>query len=690
MILRASILTITAGILAAGLSGCPGTGERDGGASSENILPIPATGTEYLYDGNPLEWGLADHPRIMARPEGIEYLKSHERDATHMGLMEAAEMSRMALDNDPNFREATAPLACAWGYVLTGDEGYLQTVRNSLSWLLEFPPIYRVPEGANFPFMQQAYALGGLYDLLYSEFTEEEISEIERVLTDTVFNTLAYKVTEYDENINFWALDVDTNYYLFFHATAGLIAIDLYDVVPEAPALAEHCYTRVNESMDAFASENGWREGLTYLDFCWGQSACYFLLAIERNTSETPYEHPWFRASVPWSLWGMLPDRRTVACFGDNEPENYSVGSWMARLAALTGDMDYLTEAYATAAVIADSGESAEMSRLALDLPLFTAMTIGREPSGPMMSDFIYEGTMKRYLPGIEWGFIRTGPSGTGWEGDDDFYLAFKSGVAGYDHNHLDQGSMILAAYSNVLLSDPGRGGPDQIRQDPALNCLFEAGLGHNTLIVGDGCYMDLELFPDNPYYYADPGAISSVEETDEFIQFTTDNSGLYPHENLADYKRSFIYLKPGVIEGAQLGVLIVADRIAFSEEKDHSLLFHCPGSVETVETGVAKLINGDSQLNYFGWCSIPTADKVERQETTWPSRDSFCYFRSTAEPVSMSDWVHVMIPAYVADEVPRPTFEQDLMGIKVVWEGYEVTLYLKPVEGYVFATLPG
>ena len=52
--------------------------------------------------------------------------------------------------------EAAAPLAWAWGFVLTGDDGYLELVRGSLPVLLQFPPFVRVPEGANIPFLYQA------------------------------------------------------------------------------------------------------------------------------------------------------------------------------------------------------------------------------------------------------------------------------------------------------------------------------------------------------------------------------------------------------------------------------------------------------------------------------------------------------------------------------------------------------
>jgi hypothetical protein len=371
-------------------------------------------------------------------------------------------------------------------------------------------------------------------------------------------------------------------------------------------------------------------------------------------------------------MWGALPDRATIADFGDNEPENYSVGSYLGRVGAVTGSAYYWQESVATAKIVPS----------AVDLPVFEAI-----PEFTNRDDEfnrIGNGTCRRF-DGIEWGVIRTGLDGKGWTDENDFYCAFKSGVAGYDHNHLDQGSMILAAYSEILLSDPGRGGPDIIRQDPRINCLFEAGLGHNTLIVGDGCYMDLGLFPDNPKYYARPGKITSNAETDKYVQFTTDNSGLYPTEPLTTFRRTFLYIKPGVIQGDELGSLVVCDRILFSQAVMHSLLFHTPGKVESEQAGHARLINGGARLDYVGYCTVPSTDKVERQQSPMSQRDSSCYYRSTATAGLGSDWIHVLTPARSdGPDTSAPEFKPFTFGVDVVWKDYQVRLTVDPERGWV------
>ncbi|MCX6645299.1 MAG: hypothetical protein NTY09_02920, partial [bacterium] len=289
------------------------------------------------------------------------------------------------------------------------------------------------------------------------------------------------------------------------------------------------------------------------------------------------------------------------------------------------------------------------------------------------------------HFPGLEWGFIRAGTESEDRNPEDDFYLAFKSGVSGYDHNHLDQGSMILAAYSEILLSDPGRGGPDIIRQDPYINCLFEAGLGHNTLIFGDGCYLDLKLFPDNPVYFSGKGRITYVWEDVQIIQYTTDNSGLYPTEPLQKFLRTYIYIKPGIIAGYESGALIIADHVSLNAEKSHSFLFHTPGEVSIIEPGVAELTNHGVRLDYFGYCSVPSTDKAELQDTSMPSRNSTCYYRSTENPSIQSDWVHVLVPSR-ADDPPseRPVFTSGEESVVVEWGSYKILLNFIPDTGWV------
>ena len=690
MITRAiPILARVATILIACLliSGCPPR-EDPSGPSPENLLEIPPLDTDFIYEGESLNWYLAPHPRILARPDGIEFLRNNPDDELASELVQSAQLFMNQAMSDENFFEPTAPLVWAWAYLLTDDENYLNLVRGTIEPLLNFPPMVKVPEGANIPFLYQASALGGIYDLLYDSLTDEERGRIETVLREKVFHTLAYKVTEYDTVVNFWALDPDANYYVTFHSTAGLVAIVLAGIEPDAEALAEHCWMRIQESMQAMEEENGWREGLTYLDFCWGQFACYFLLALERNTDLKPYDKPWFPISAEWASWGTLPDHSTIACFGDNEPENYSAGSYMYRVGVLIDDPVAHAESEAAGIAIADSDAPDEMTHLAYDLPVFKAMCVGREPNDPISLRTAESTELTRKFEGIEWAFFRTPPDGM-QGGDDDFYCAFKSGTAGQDHNHLDQGSMILAAYSEIMLSDPGRGGPDIIRQDPYLNCLFEAGLGHNTLIVGDGCYEDLRLFPDNPDYFSGKGYVSELQEGDGYVQYVTNNSWLYPTESLTDFRRTFIYVLPGVISDADAGALVLVDRVAFLEPKEHSFLFHTPGEVEMEETGVARLINGDARLEYYGFCTVPTFDRTEYQDTTWEIRNSNCYYRSTESAEASSDWVHVLIPSR-ADATPSPRPEINLLswGIKVAWEDYELIIMLKSGEGWVVAEL--
>ncbi|MCX6645598.1 MAG: hypothetical protein NTY09_04470, partial [bacterium] len=352
-------------ILSVLLAGCPGPRPHEN--PTDNYLEIPPLGTEFVFAGEDINWDWQTHPRVMSSLEQVELLKNTPDNEVAGKLRELADAAFNQMNSDPDYHEA-------------------------------------------------------VYDLVYDDLSVEERTKIETVLCDTVFHTLAYKVTEYDTTVNFWANDPDTNYFLIFHSTAGLIAIILKDIEPDAEALAEHCWTRVQDAMQALTDQNGWVEGLTYLDFCWGQSACYFLLALERNSDLKPFDEPWFQASARWASWGALPDRETIACFGDNEPENYSVGSYFYRIWALTGQEWFHSEAEARPPI----------QYLALDLPIFEAMCVGREKTlipDSIIPDF-NANILTDHFPGLEWGFIRAGTESEDRNPEDDFYLAFKSGVS--------------------------------------------------------------------------------------------------------------------------------------------------------------------------------------------------------------------------------------------------------------------
>ena len=663
--------------LAALFSGCGGNSSQ-----SANNLPIPPLGTkfEYSVSGVPVEWSIRPHPRIFVYPSMVQFWKD-QYSYTDVGkiLVDSADEQLKLMESDKSYHEALGPVFFTWAYLIHGDGKYRVAVKNSLSWLTKFPPIVKAPESDNDPFLRQAFALAAVYDLLYNELEPDEKVKIEKALRETAFHTLAYKVTTYDKTINVWANNIYSGDYVRWFSTAGLVAIALSGVEPDANDLANLCYLRLKRSMDVIEKEHGWREGLDSLDYSWGQYALYFLQAVDRNSSmgqsnDIPAFWAWYCDSAVWPMWGELPNNTAYADFGDSDPGSSPAGSYLRRIGAITG-----VSIYGGIAM----GMTTSVSSAA-DVPIFVAST-----SGLIMDPPAQFGTWKKF-DGIEWGVIRDGLQGGEWMDPNDFYLAFKSGISGYDHNHIDQGSMILAAYGQTLLSDPGKGN-DVIRRDPKINNLFKGGIGHNTLIVGDGFYPDLGYEPDNPKYFSRPGKILSNDETDQYIQFTTDNSGLYPTEPLTTFHRTFLYIKPGVIQGDPLGCLVVCDRVIFRTPTPHSILFHTPGTVEQGDTGHAKLINGGARLDYVGYCSVPSVDKVEKQETGIPSSDSTCYYRSVQFGTEGSDWIHVLTPAHATDpDSPAPEFKSLVYGVDVVWKDYHVVLVVNPDKGWIVSNLPG
>jgi hypothetical protein len=151
-------------------------------------------------------------------------------------------------------------------------------------------------------------------------------------------------------------------------------------------------------------------------------------------------------------------------------------------------------------------------------------------------------------------------------------YFACKSWIGGYGHNHLDQGSVIVAAYGEWFLFDKGVGGDMSTRwADPKVNNYFEAPIGHNTLVVGDGIYEDLGVWPDNPKYFAKPGKILDYRESDNgrTITFAADASGLFATEPVELFRRYVcVRIDP---DGTSDNSIFIVDDIRLSEPRKTS-----------------------------------------------------------------------------------------------------------------------
>ena len=126
-----------------------------------------------------------------------------------------------------------------------------------------------------------------------------------------------------------------------------------------------------------------------------------------------------------------------------------------------------------------------------------------------------------------------------GW-GKDDPVLLFRAG-ANFNHNHADQGSFLLTAFGEQLVTEAGW---SDYYKDPHYATYFTQAIGHNTVLV-DG-NPESQSFPDTPQFSAldaFPRITDSIT-SDFYDAVTSDLSSVY-RDRLKRYTRSLVFVKP-------------------------------------------------------------------------------------------------------------------------------------------------
>lgn len=126
-----------------------------------------------------------------------------------------------------------------------------------------------------------------------------------------------------------------------------------------------------------------------------------------------------------------------------------------------------------------------------------------------------------------------------GW-GKDDPVLLFRAG-ANFNHNHADQGSFLLSAFGEQLITEAGW---SDYYKDPYYAPYFTQAIGHNTLLVDDN--PESQTFPDTRQFGALDSypRITSAIISDFYDTVTSDLSSVY-RDRLKRYTRTLVFVKP-------------------------------------------------------------------------------------------------------------------------------------------------
>jgi Heparinase II/III-like protein/Domain of unknown function (DUF4962) len=127
----------------------------------------------------------------------------------------------------------------------------------------------------------------------------------------------------------------------------------------------------------------------------------------------------------------------------------------------------------------------------------------------------------------------------SGW-GADDFVFLFRAGP-NFNHNHADQGSFLLTAFGEPLITEAGW---SHYYNDPYYATFFTQAIGHNTVLVDDD--PESQAVADTPQFAAlDAYPKITQAITSEFYDAVSSDLVSVYRERLSRYTRRIIFVKP-------------------------------------------------------------------------------------------------------------------------------------------------
>jgi len=504
-------------------------------------------GVVMIPDAPPVDVDLQPHPRLVAPPEAITALGNSRSSPEYETIMRKADQFYDEYLVDPLQGDTIYPGYFALAWRISGEDRYLDAARDMVLKHCRFPRWKRRPESANFYKIEMAYAVGLAYDLLYDQFSESEKEGIEEDLSEVLDGLLWH--LQGNPNPPFWHDAPHSNYYVAQHSAAGILAICLGNAYPRWDDALAYAYDGLQPSIDLLEDDGGWIEGLTYLDFCWGQHALLFLNSLRVNDGPDRLREDWYKTSVLFALAGIHPSGLEQVNFGDNIRDPIASMGYLWRARSFF-DSEFLDQFLESHIAVPD------YPRIPLDALLIQAI-LEFDPELPL--DDFEEPEACLYFPGIEWVSLRED-----WFRTTGTFFAVKAGYGGWDHNHVDQGTYILAFNGVPVITDAGRG-VFESRKIVEDNLIHGGPWGHSVFIPSDavtnGTWDDFTMYSDNARHRQADATIENFTDTGGYTSFSMDLDGAYPAEDMEYWRRNILWLKPGAeIPGGAFVILDSTD----------------------------------------------------------------------------------------------------------------------------------
>ena len=232
----------------------------------------------------------------------------------------------------------------------------------------------------------------------------------------------------------------------------------------------------------------------------------------------------------------------------------------------------------------------------------------------------------------------------SGWSGDDIVFL-YRAGP-NFNHHHADQGSFLLTAFGEVLVSEAGW---SDYYKDPYYVTFFTQAIGHNTVLVGGD--PESQTIADTPQFKAlnsYPRITDSIT-SDFYDSLVSDLASVY-QQRLARYNRSIVFLKPDYF-------VVFDDLKSAGSPQQFDFLLHLADRERVKTDGLTAVYHGEKA--FLAMRSFPASESrltveegripyhvfAQRTPAKTPAQPAYLDVR-TVRPVNETQFLTVIVPA--------------------------------------------
>jgi len=474
-----------------------------------------------------------------------------------------------------------------------------------------------------YPVGELAVDVALAYDLLYSEFLESERVLVRRALVERSI------IPTYKEYVLDNRVMANTSNWVAHTVGGALVALAAIagEAVAELPNdQFEICLNGLMLKLEdhvaaSYLPDGSYGEGISYQEFDL-ESLMPALLALKRVFGSDFWERSHVMKSLTYPVYTLGQPASTSLDMGDTAPP---AGQNLAPLVSRSKDP--------TLRWYYDLFGHSSLS----DFLFFDDSVAPKPPTLPV----------SRLFPDRGNAVFRTG-----W-GPTDWMLLFRAGP-NFNHQHADQGSFLLNAFGENLVTEAGR---SHYYNDPYYASHFTQAIGHNTVLVDD--HPESQAIADTPQFKAlnaYPRMTDAV--TSEYYDAVGSDLAAVYRGRLKHYRRRIVFVKPHYF--------VVYDTLQANESPARfSWLLHLPDrqriqtspgitvytgqkaalAVRNLEPADAKLSVRQGKLSHavFATSTPPAA----------PSQPAFLDLE-TAAPAQMAEFLVALVPAETQENAFR------------------------------------